>query len=121
MNKQSILIIDDEELIHETLHDFLADYGFKVGVAETGNDALMQLRATNYQFALVDMTLPDMSGEELILKLHAEGIKTILVIHTGHINYTISDKLKNIGLSNAHIIHKPILDFEILLEKLKEL
>jgi len=61
-----ILVVDDEPGIRNYLRDFLTAKGFKVQVAEDGAKALDLLRRGEIHLALVDLTLPDMNGLDIV-------------------------------------------------------
>ena len=59
-----------------------------------------------------------MIGNELILKLYKLRSQIKFFIHTGSIDYQLPDELREIGITEQEIIHKPILDMMILYEKI---
>lgn len=61
-----ILLIDDEELIRETLVDGLTDAGHSVGEAENGKVALGLLADAEFDLIIMDVFMPEMDGVELI-------------------------------------------------------
>ena len=64
-NPKNILAVDDEPKISEVLCAFLESRGFKVFAAETGKRALAVFERENIALILLDLMLPDISGEEL--------------------------------------------------------
>ncbi|WP_297428170.1 response regulator transcription factor [Clostridium sp.] len=73
MNKISILIVDDENLLLESLELILSmNESFKiVGVAQDGKEALDILEREQADIVLVDLNMEGMPGQELILKIKA--------------------------------------------------
>jgi len=71
LDKIKILVIDDELLIRDLLYDFFAEKGWDVAVADTSNSGLELLRSRHFDFALVDLKMPEFDGIELIRKLRA--------------------------------------------------
>ena len=67
-NDISVLIVDDEEMVRSILQDFLDDEGFETDIAGTGREGLDLLDSKNFKAAIVDMSLPDMNGNEFIKK-----------------------------------------------------
>ncbi len=61
-----ILILDDEEMIVEILSDMLSDAGHTVAHCHSGLDALQRLGRETFDVVLVDLRMPQMSGEEFI-------------------------------------------------------
>lgn len=67
MNASTILIVDDDEGIRETLHFMLEDAGYVVIEAANGAEALNVLRASEECLVvLLDVKMPVLNGEELL-------------------------------------------------------
>ena len=81
--KLHILVVDDEADIRGYLSDFLAMKGFEVQVAEDGATALDILRRSEIHLALVDLTLPDMSGFNIIKQAKQVVPDLVAVIMSG--------------------------------------
>src|ERR1700749_4109105 len=64
--KGSILIIDDEAAIRESLQTLLELEGFEVEIAETGEEGLARLGERAYDLVLLDYALPDRNGIEVL-------------------------------------------------------
>jgi len=85
MNKIRILIVDDENLLLESLELILSmNESFKiVGLAHDGKEALDILEKEQADIVLVDLNMAGMSGQELILKIKATySAMKILVLTT---------------------------------------
>ena len=65
-NKKCVLLVEDDKLILESLSRFLKENGCLVDVAETGNQAIEKMQLKEYDVAVFDVTLPDVSGIELL-------------------------------------------------------
>jgi len=117
----TVLIVDDEEMVRINLETYLEDAGFELIVAESGEEAEEILRDTRVDLGIIDMRLPDMDGQSLILKAHEIDPTMAYIIHTGSLDYILPQQLSDIGLTNANICHKPISDMDALIEKVREL
>jgi len=106
----SVLIVDDEEIISSLLKDFLEDMGLQVATVGNGSDALSALAGCGFNAAIVDMRLPDMTGNDLISRAYAIRPDTKYFIHTGSLDYQLPDDLRRLGLTEKMIIHKPVTD-----------
>jgi CheY-like chemotaxis protein len=64
--KNSILVVDDEPGVRETLKLLLTTAGYEVTTAVNGFDALLQLRSNSPQLIISDLNMPGMSGFEFL-------------------------------------------------------
>ena len=60
----SILVIDDEEFVRETLADMLKAMSHKVLMAESGQEAIQKLEDGNFDLVFTDLAMPEMDGWE---------------------------------------------------------
>lgn len=121
MEQRAILIVDDDEIIRETLRDLLESKGYAVVTAETAKEALERSRAKNFNLALVDIKLPDMEGTELLKKMHTIAPRTMKVMITAH--GTLKNAMDSLNFGADAYLLKPINEKELLKtvdEKLRE-
>ncbi len=64
MEQKTILIVDDENMMREAVASYLEKQGYHVLQAETGTQALSLLEKETVSFVILDLMLPDISGEE---------------------------------------------------------
>jgi FixJ family two-component response regulator len=64
----------------------------------------------------MDMRLPDMTGEDLVLALHELSPSLKFLVHTGSTDYELPESLKRIGVRPEDVMHKPVIGMERLLE-----
>lgn len=71
MNNQfkKVLIVDDEPKIIEVVKSFLESKGFTVFVAENGRQALDIIDRENIALIVLDLMLPDMTGEAMCIQI----------------------------------------------------
>lgn len=79
-NKFSILIVDDDKRIAETLEYMLSHEGFTVHWADTGEKALQLAQAERIDLILLDIHLPDMYGFDVCRKLRKIGRRFPIVM-----------------------------------------
>ena len=60
--KASILIVEDDASIRETMSKILQQNGYRTDTAENGYEAIQKAEARFYNLALLDIKLPDMDG-----------------------------------------------------------
>ena len=116
----TILLIEDELAVIETLRKLLERLGYKVLEAKTGKDAIRLVRAYEGEIdlAILDVFLPDMNGNKIypLLKEFRPNLKVL--VFSG---YSIEGPAQEILDAGAHgFVQKPV-SVEKLSEKLKEL
>lgn len=116
-----VLVIDDEPAICTSLTAFLEDYGFNASAAESAEEALDLMKNNPYHVCIVDMRLPGMSGEDLILSARERYPEQRHIIYTGSISYNLSERLKDLGMRPEHVFHKPVRVLTLLVKCIKEL
>ncbi len=109
----SILVIDDDESICETLKViFERNSAFRVDVANTAADAIKLSKMKTYNAAFIDIKLPDMSGVELLSKLRDTVPRMIKIMITGYASLDNAIEALNQG-ADAYI-RKPFRPDELL-------
>ena len=109
-----VLVVDDEEMVSRILKGYLELHGISVMTAGRGDDALALIGRMDFNAAIVDMRLPDMTGDELIGHAITNGCKARFLIYTGSLDYNLSDRLRSMGVEEQDIIHKPVTDMGII-------
>lgn len=74
---KNILIIDDDLYIGNVLEETLTNEGYSVARAYSGTEAVLVLSKTKPDLVLLDLMLPGLSGEEVLL--HTKGIPVIII------------------------------------------
>ena len=110
-----ILLIDDDELIRETLCMVLEDAGHQVLTAENGRVGLSKLEQHPVDLVISDLFMPDMEGLETmrIIRQRQDDIK-IIVISGGALNLRKDMYLENAELLGADAcLSKPFHNREL--------
>jgi two-component system nitrogen regulation response regulator NtrX len=103
---ETILIVDDERGIRETLRGVLEDEGFAVDAVASGEDALRALERRNFGCVLLDVWLPGMDGLETLARLRESNADCAVVMISGHGNIETAVRATKLG---AHdFIEKPL-------------
>ena len=102
----SILVVDDEKNIRETLKDVLEDEGFSVVLADNGRKALDILEYTFIDVVLLDLWLPEIGGMEALqlIKKKYPGLQVVII--SGH--GTIDTAVKATKNGAFDFIEKPL-------------
>ena len=117
----TVMIVDDEEMVRLNLETFLEDAGFELISVESGEEAENVLSKTKVHVGIIDMRLPDMDGQTLILAANKLNPDMQYIIHTGSLDYVLPQQLSKIGIKIEQICHKPISDMDALIVKVHEL
>ena len=116
MKDYNILVIDDEVSIRESLKAFLEDYDYIVDSANSAEEALEMLESNSYDLAVVDMRLPGESGDAFIIQAHERFQELRFLIHTGSVEFQLTEGLRQLGMTPEHVYLKPLHDISILAE-----
>jgi len=92
-----ILLVDDEVRFLKTLAERLAIRDFDVVTATNGVEALEKARGYNLDLAIVDLKMPGMDGEQLLVKLKQEHPLMEVVILTGHGSAASKQRCEEVG------------------------
>ena len=112
--KHSILVVDDEPMALELLHNVLSDAGYKVAVAQSGFECLDLFRRAgpSYDLVLTDLSMPLMDGEEAFERLRQIAPAAKVVLMAGFVDNSRLEKMMSNGLSG--FVGKPFAPVEIL-------
>jgi len=102
----SILIVDDERGIRETLRGVLEDEGFETEAVKSGEDCLKAVETKNFGCVLLDVWLPGIDGLETLKKLRESGSDAAVVMISGHGNIETAVNATKLGAFD--FIEKPL-------------
>lgn len=106
MNKTRLLIADDDKNIQFAFRKTFEKDGFEVEVASTGTEAFKKVRNTSPDLIFLDITMPEMSGLEVMEALKNEGIKIPVIVITGY--GTMQTAIRAIQLGAYEYLTKPL-------------
>ena len=102
--EQKILIIEDEPKIVEVIKSYLENSGFVVSYAYNGRDALRIFDAKQPDLVILDLMLPDITGEEICRKLRQKSRVPIIMLTAKAEEENI---LEGLGIGADDYITKP--------------
>jgi FixJ family two-component response regulator len=121
MERQPILVVDDEAIIRDTLEEALRESGYVVETAENANAALAKLEQRRFAVVLTDMHMPGgPSGLELLSEIRRRDASVMVVIITGFA--TLETSISALKRGAYDFIQKPfkIRDIEAILDRALE-
>ena len=118
IHRTKILLIDDEPGLLFSLTAFLEDEGYHVQSTSTGEDALKNIQNDDFDAVIIDIRLPGMDGNEVMLEAIRSGCQARFIIHTGSADYQLPRALETYGISQSDIFLKPLADLDILCQAL---
>jgi len=110
----SILVVEDDEDIRETIGEILENEGYEVALAENGQHALELLGGLSRpSLLLVDLIMPQMDGWELVKALARDDrLATIPVV--------LMSALPDSARLREHVVVKKPIDLRVLLQIVHE-
>ena len=111
---ETILVVDDESSICQSLSAILSDEGFQVLIAGSGEEAIKKFEEEMPQLVLLDIWLPGMDGLDTLKAIKAAHPNVLVIMMSGH--GTIETAVKTTKLGAFDFIEKPLsLDKVIIL------
>jgi DNA-binding response OmpR family regulator len=105
--KGTLLIVDDEEDVLGIVTEYLRAQGYRVVTASSGREAIETLRVAcvSFDVAVIDWTLPDVAGDDLVQHIREVQPCCPILITTGHSDDVLADAM--FGDLAASIVRKP--------------
>ncbi|MCJ2074301.1 response regulator transcription factor [Methylobacterium sp. E-016] len=100
-----VLLIEDDAAVAQSIELMLKSAGFNPFVTDLGEEGIDLGKLYDYDIILLDLTLPDMSGYEVLRSLRLAKIKTPILILSGMAS--IEDKVKGLGFGADDYLTKP--------------
>src|SRR4030066_31416 len=102
-----VLIVDDEQIMRESLKDWLEGDDFAVSTAENGMDALEKMKINRPDAVVVDIKMPGMDGVTLLKKIKETNPAMPVIIMTAFA--TVENAVKSMKDGAYDLITKPFL------------
>lgn len=107
----SILVVEDDEFVCNSLKWLLTDEGYDVDVATHGKQALEMVETTVYDLVITDLMMPEVDGLEVLKKVKAMGRETSVIVLTGY--GTIEAAVRAMEEGAFDFLTKPCDDLEM--------
>lgn len=108
-NSPTVLLVDDEAMIHEVVGDLLVEEGLttpeRISFASNGEEGLKVFQAKTPQVVISDMMMPRMNGREMLQKIRDLNSETELVLMTAYADIEMAVSAIQVGVSD--LLRKP--------------
>jgi DNA-binding response OmpR family regulator len=108
----SLLVVEDEKRLAESLRMGLTEEGFSVAWTDTAELAEERLRNTQFDLIILDVQLPGKSGIDLLRELRAGGVATPVLILTAH--GTLEERITGLDTGADDYLVKPFAFAELV-------
>lgn len=115
--RPSILIVDDDEVIRETLSDVFKKKDYEVFAVGSGEEVLSTLKKNIIDLILLDMRLPDVDGLDVLKRIKEFDTEILVIIMTAYSDVETAVTAMKSGA--YHYINKPfeLEELKLLIEK----
>jgi DNA-binding response OmpR family regulator len=113
---KSILFVDDDPDLREIVADQLAVSGYEVDAADDGAMAIDKLEQKPYDVVLLDITMPNKNGMDVLRFTKERGLGCKVIMLTGMVGLSVA--IESIKLGAADYITKPY-NMDYLLASIK--
>ena len=115
----SILVVDDDRAIRESLNSLLSDKGYDVLTVEDGHQAIDAVRQREWDVAMIDLKMPGIDGLEVLREVTKMSPNTKMIIITGYA--TVESAVEAMKQGAVDYIAKPFTVDELLIRLEKTL
>jgi two-component system response regulator FlrC len=98
----TVLVVDDEAGMRQTLVDILEGAGYLVSVAADGESALSRLRSEDIDVVLMDIRMPGRDGVSVLHEIGRPPPQVIMMTA-----YAVEDQLRQATRDAYAVVHKP--------------
>ncbi len=108
----TILVIDDEPVLHDVLRTLLEHHGYRTVHATTGGEGLALLAEESPDLVLLDLMLPDQNGMELLPRIHGHAPGLPVIVITAY--SSLENAIEAMRAGAYHYIPKPFKNDEVV-------
>jgi DNA-binding response OmpR family regulator len=111
VEKQKILVVDDDRKIVDSIRIYFERAGYQVAAAYDGREALREARSNSYHLVILDLMMPEVDGLAVCRRLRAESSVPIIMLTA---RTTEEDKLRGLDLGADDYVAKPFSPRELV-------
>ncbi len=100
-----VMVVDDEPAVANVAREVLSGIGYEVDVCEGGRAALERFGPDRYDLVLLDITMPDVDGVEILHRMRQLDPRVRVLLMTGHASDIVRERLR--GYPDVRILSKP--------------
>lgn len=115
--KLKIIIVDDERGFRDLLRYELSALGYEVTVAANGEEAVEKIAAERFDFAVTDLTMPRMSGLEVLAVIKQKNPSIQVILMSGYITEELASECARLGALGYIPKPFPVEDLAAMIEK----
>ncbi|CCO22699.1 response regulator [Maridesulfovibrio hydrothermalis] len=119
--QNSILVLDDDIHVRESLVISLEDEEFDVFEAESSEEALNFLEKNHVDLIIVDLRLPGMNGTDFINAANVKWEKVKFIIYTGSPEFSIPFDLARIHNVSKSVFLKPLSSCDVMIDEIRSM
>jgi len=112
MEKNKALVIDDEQIVLDSVSKILKDENYEVDVSLSGREGLNQAIQKEYDIVLTDIRMPDIGGMRVLRDVKRSKPSLPVVIITGYAS--VKSAVQAMKLGAADYIEKPFTPDQLL-------
>ena len=119
MEPIKLVILDDDHDVRINLQIYFEDEGFECYAFDDSLEALEFVKSNDINAGIIDLRIPNMTGEEFIIEASKIKPDIKFLIYTGSSDYVLPEELKQKGLTQEEVFHKPVRSMGIFVNKIK--
>jgi DNA-binding NtrC family response regulator len=112
MDKTKVLVIDDEQVVLDSVKKILADEGYEVEVTLSGRDGLKDALESHYDIVLTDIRMPDIGGMRVLRDIKRSKPSLPVIMITGYASVKSSVQAMKLGASDY--VEKPFTPDQLI-------
>ena len=97
MRKESMLVVEDEDIMREALFDYFTGEGHRVDTAADGDNALKKINMEKYDIMIIDLRLPGRDGLSILKEVRAKNPKAKVIMITAYPSVETEEEAKRSG------------------------
>jgi len=113
MQKPSLLVLEDDATLNETITEYLEEQGYKVESVYDGHEAQERLYESSYDLLLLDVNIPNLNGFDVLKSARQQGVKSPAIYITSL--DSVEDLEKGFESGCDDYIRKPFALKELLI------